>query len=553
MLKKLRNIGLGTLSAIFITLPLQAAERINFVSGAFKVSLRVDSLEVFAKENVVNKELAWYLNLAGVDEEGKKNLREILTKKAKLDPIIIYRFLQTPMGEDFLAEFGKLMAIPGGRNGKYAIRGAIVQAALSEEGLTVLTFLENFPTDLQLNVDKILRLAEYLELLGRGTNELVAEMEKLTAETAENKNYDFTKLPDLRQPGKYGVSPRQTLQLMDKKRKREYFVYLYLPETWREGKTPVVIMSHGLASKPEDFEDRAKQLTSYGYVVAIPQHPGSDHQYVQDMKEGYNRRIFELEEFINRPLDISYLLDELEKLNQSQFNQRLDLNNVGVFGHSFGGYTAIALAGATINFPELEAECNREVWAPNVSLLLQCQALDLPRQEYNFRDERIKAVATINAVASVIFGQEGMNKVSIPIVFASGTSDPATPAAVEQLRPFVWASSEDKYYILVEGQAHVNVSQLDASTKAMIDSIPDLNLPDQSIFEQYGNALVVAFFENYLVKNPEFTPYFTSAYAQYLSKQPNPVYLVDKTADIPLSELFNRLKPANREPIFPPN
>jgi predicted dienelactone hydrolase len=553
MFKKFKNISLSALSALLITLPAQAAEKINFIYGPIKLSLRVSSLDIFAKEDIVNNDLAYYLSLANVDEADKKRLQEILTKKAEFDPIVISRFLRTPIGESFLEQFGKIITIPGGRNGKYAIRGAIVQAALSEEGLTLLTFLHHFATDLQLNVEKVFLAGKYLQILGRGTNALVAETKELSDQAIENQNYDFAQLADLHQPGQYGVSPRQTLQLVDEQRQREYYVHLYLPERWREGKVPVLIMSHGLASQPEDFAARAKHLTSYGYIVAVPQHPGSDHQYLQDLKEGYRRRVFELNEFVDRPKDISYLLDELEKLNQTQFNQRLDLDNVAIFGHSFGGYTALALAGATIDFTNLETECNRKVWGPNVSLLLQCQALDLPRQEYNWRDERIKSVATLNAVAGSIFGQKGLEKVQIPIVFASGTRDPATPAAIEQLRPFVWVRSQDKYFILVEGQAHVNTSQLDASSKALFDSIPDLELPDQSIFDRYGNAFLVAFFANYLLNEPEFRPYFTSSYAQYLSEQASPIYLLDKGAVIPFSKLFNRLKPEDREPIYPPN
>ena len=553
MFKQLKNIGLAALSSVVVTLPSQAAERINFVYGPVKLSLQVNSLDIFINENIVNKNLEFYLNLVDADEKDKQRLREILTTKAEVDPIIIARFLRTPVGEKFLEQFGKLISVPGGRNGKYSIRGAIVTAALSEEGLTLLNFLHNFSTDLQVNVEKVLLAGEYIQILGRGTNKLVEATKELTAEAIETQNNDFTQLPDLRQPGKYGVSPRQTLQLLDEKRQREYYVHLYLPERWREGKTPVVVMSHGLGSRPENFAQRAEQLASYGYVVAVPQHPGSDHQYIEDLKEGYRRRVFELNEFIDRPLDVSYLLDELEKLNQTQYNQRLDLDNVGIFGHSFGGYTALALAGATIDFEQLEKSCNRKVWTPNVSLLLQCQALDLPRQEYNVRDKRITSVATLNAVASSIFGQEGLNEVEIPIVFASGTRDPATPAAVEQLRPFVWASSQDKYFIVIEGQAHVDTSQLDASSMALFDEIPDLDLPDQSIFDRYGNAFIVAFFENYPQNNPEFSPYFSSSYAQYLSEQPDPIYLLDNKAVIPLVELFNRLKPEDRDPIYPPN
>ncbi len=171
MFKQLKNLGLSALSAVLMTLPAQAAEKINFVYGPIVLSLKVNSLEIFANENIVNNELAYYLNLVNVDEEDKERLREILTKKAELAPLLIYRFLRTPVGESFLEQFGKIIAIPGGRNGKYAIRGAIVQAALSGEGLSLLTFLQNFATNLQLNVDKVLLAGEHLQILGRATNE----------------------------------------------------------------------------------------------------------------------------------------------------------------------------------------------------------------------------------------------------------------------------------------------------------------------------------------------------------------------------------------------
>ena len=72
MFKQLKNISLSALSAVLITLPSEAAEKINFVYGPFLASLEVNSLDTFAKENIVNNQLAYYLNLANVDEEDQK-------------------------------------------------------------------------------------------------------------------------------------------------------------------------------------------------------------------------------------------------------------------------------------------------------------------------------------------------------------------------------------------------------------------------------------------------------------------------------------------------
>ena len=273
----------------------------------------------------------------------------------------------------------------------------------------------------------------------------------------------------------------------------------------------------------------------------------------EEMLQGFSREIMKVDEYIDRPLDVSYVIDELERRNSREFGGRLDLNDVGVMGHSFGGYTALALAGAKLNFETLEEICGRNLWGTNWSLLLQCRALELPRKDYDFRDERITSTLVINPVTSAVFGAEGLSQVSIPVLLAAGSSDPATPAAIEQLQAFVWIHTDDKYFALVEGQAHVNFSKLDAQMKAVLNSLPDLSIPNQQVIDTDGNALLVAFAEVYVAENEEFRPYLTSSYAKYISREPNPRHLVHDDAEIRFSELFNLKKPARNRPIFPRN
>jgi predicted dienelactone hydrolase len=379
-------------------------------------------------------------------------------------------------------------------------------------------------------------------------------MKEISSQDAQQETVpSFDTLPDIRQPGNYGVAPSRVIQLWDESRQRKFDLLLLQPQQWREGKTPVIVLSHGLASRPEDFEDRAKQLASYGYVVALPQHPGSDFQQLQSMLEGFSREIAKVDDYIDRPLDISYVIDELERRNSQEFGGRLDLKNVGVMGHSFGGYGALAIAGASLDFEKLESVCGQKIWGPNLSLLLQCRALELPRKEYDFRDERVTSVLLINPVTSVIFGAEGLSQVKIPVILGAGSSDPATPAVVEQLQAFVWINTDDKYFALIEGQAHVNFSRLDASTKALLDSFPDLTIPKQQILDQYGNAVLVAFAEVYSAKNEKFRPFLTSSYGNYISEEPNNFYFVGSEAEVPLSDLFNRLKTSRFPSIYPRN
>ncbi|NEP00527.1 MAG: alpha/beta hydrolase [Symploca sp. SIO2E9] len=535
-----RSLGLGAIYAILSAIPVSAAERIYFDYGPLALSISVDSLETFAKEGKINKELEFYLKR--VSEENQDTFREVLQTKQEVDPVQLYRFFHTPIGEQLLTGFGKIIQIQGGSNGKFSIRGALVQAAADPEGLTVLNFMRKFSTNIELNTDQILEVSGLFEKIVKATDEMVSQISRLAAlEAATENTVDFSTLPDIRKTGEFGVN-KQTITLKDDSRQREFIVELYQPQRWRTGQTPVVIASHGLASTPEHFEEPAQHLASYGYVVALLQHPGSDLTQLQNMLEGYSKEIFRLEEFIDRPLDVSYVLDELERRNQTEFAGRLNLKEVGVIGHSFGGYTALALAGAEINFERLETDCNRVVWDPNLSLLVQCRALELPRKVYNFRDPRVKAAIAINPVNSSIFGPIGLSQIQIPVFLGAGTLDPATPAVLEQMRSFTWLNTPNKHLGLLEGQAHVNFSQLDAGTKAMIDSLPNLKLPPQSLIDDYGNVMMLSFLEVHVATNPEYRPYLHSSYAEYISQEPFKFYLISSSSVDELNQAIVEFK-----------
>ena len=532
----IRSLALGTIPAIFSVIPVNAAQTVDFYYGPLGFSIEVESLELFAKEGKINRQLDFYLRR--IKPEARDKLREDLSRRQDVNPVQLYRFLRTPIGEKILTQVGKLINFPRGGNGKYGIRAALVKAAFDTEGLSVVNFIRQFPTEtLELNTNNIFKVRDLLQVLVRGTERMEEEIAQLSSQEAANSTpVDFSQLPDLKLPGKYGYT-KQTLTLNDTSRQRQLTVDLYKPQTWREGKTPVVVASHGLASNREYYRKNAKHLATYGYVVAVPQHPGSDSIYLEDMLQGYHRTVFNLNEFIDRPLDISYVLDELERRNQTEFEGRLNLESVGVMGHSFGGYTALAIAGAQINFERLEQDCNQIIWDPNFSLLLQCRALKLPRQTYDFRDRRVGAIIVLNPVNRSIFGSEGLSTVQIPVLIAAGDLDLATPAAIEQIIPFTFLSTPERHLILAKGQAHVtDISILESvgATKA-IDSLSEVKYSEEEFLEEdlfydYGNAIIPVFFEYYLANNEDYLPYMQSSYGQYLSEEPFPLYMIGSSS-----------------------
>ncbi|MBE9109340.1 hypothetical protein IQ273_07915, partial [Nodosilinea sp. LEGE 07298] len=227
------------------------------------------------------------------------------------------------------------------------------------------------------------------------------------------------------------------------------------------------------------------------------------------------------------------------------------------------GYTALAVAGAELNFDHLQEVCNapsepfqnRGFIHLNVSLLLQCQALELPRQPYTFRDPRINSVLLVNPVNSSVFGPEGLAAVTVPVMVIAGSYDPATPAVFEQFRTFPWYTTESRSLALIEGQAHVDLSALDAGLSNLLTSLPGLTLAEPEVIDRYLNALSLAFVGRYVARRPEYSLYLRSGYAEYLSQgEPFDLFMVNAGIEVdqelvePLENRLESLEIPNAQP-----
>lgn len=503
--------------AVMADMPSHAAETLSFSYGPLIRSLKVSSLETFAENGTVEEDLAFFLTL--VKPEEYPLLRKALTEKADIDPLIVSRFFNSDIGEDILERLGKAITLLRGGNGKSILRAALVNASFSKDGVSLLSVLEQLPANVQIHGEKVLATERATKRVIAATERLDSVMGQLTAEEAKGDlPADFSAMADLRKPGTLAVR-QEVWNLTDSTRNRSFYVDIYSPRNPPAAKLPVIVFSHGLASRPEDYSDAIRQLASHGYVVAAPQHPGSDAIWLKEMLRGLHKDIFDINEFSNRPKDISFVIDELERRNAGRFNGKLDLTRVALAGHSFGGYTVLALAGATVDLAYLKEECKRPFGGLNVSILLQCQALRLPPEQLtNLQDSRAAAVFAANPVNRSLFGRKGLGNIKVPVVMASGSYDPATPPALEQAASFTWLTAPDKYWLIVQGQAHVNFTKVDPGIKNAIESVSDITLPSQGLIGNYIKAMALPFFEVYLRKNNTYKPYLRSSYAEYLSK-----------------------------------
>lgn len=529
--------------------PAIAADRIYVTYGPLEVSVPIESLALFAKVGKIDS------NLDGLAQYAKKSqlaqIQLALQARAEISPVTIAQFLYTSQGELLLERLGRVIQTKARQPGFYAIRAALILAASDPEGLTIVNVLRKFPTyGIRIDIDRALGIANELTTLINRSNRAIEGIAKLSEAQAvlEPEIPPAERLqPQL--PGPY-TWKKSSVTLTSPNRDRTFGIDIYLPQG-SPRPAPVVVISHGLGSDRISFEYLAEHLASYGFAVAVPEHPGSNAKQLQNLITGKANEVVEPAEFVNRPLDVKDLLDYLTSLSVSNraYRGQLDLQRVGIIGQSFGGYTALALAGAQMNFAQLDKDCRLENDTWNISLLLQCRARGLDRSQYNFTDPRIKAAIAVNPISSSILGETSLSKIQIPIMVIAGTADTVAPALVEQIQPFTWLTSPNKYLVLMKNGTHF--STIDQSPQSIFIPPPDVIGPEPALARRYLNGLSVAFMESYLNNQSQFRPYVASSYAQSISRDSLGLGILRSLTPLQLQQLLNTPPPPSR-PASPP-
>ncbi|MEH2161483.1 MAG: alpha/beta hydrolase [Nostoc sp.] len=559
MKKFLRYLGLGLLSTFLTSTPGLAAERISFYYPPFgEFYLSVDSLETFAKVGKIDQDFSFYASRATPQQLAQ--LRDLLQQKFNVTPTLVSQLTYSPIGEQVMEQLGKLLLTESGKNGFYAIRASFILAAADkQEGLTVVNLLRKFPSNtVRLNFTEGLRIVDDLSQLIKKKDQVFASLQKEAIAEAANSTVDFSKQADLRSPGKF-LWQKKSIELNDISRSRRLPIDIYLPTTQNSklakdppntnqsslsSPFPLIVISHGIASDRSTFVYLAEHLASYGFAVAVLEHPGSNAKRFQEYFAGLARPP-EPAEFINRSLDIKYLLDELQRLDKSDpsLQKKLNFQQIGAIGQSFGGYTVLTLAGAKINFEQLRQDCNPNYSSFNLSLLLQCEAIKLPPKNYELKDDRIKAIMAINPIDSSVLGQSSLSQIKIPVMLVAGSQDIFAPPVFEQIRPFTWLPESNKYLALIENATHFSAIAEPTPENDVLPVPPTLLGPDRDAVYSYLKALSVAFMETHLLNRPEYRSYLQPSYGTFISKEPLNLSILQSLSVAQLNQISSESTP----------
>ena len=241
---------------------------------------------------------------------------------------------------------------------------------------------------------------------------------------------------------------------------------------------PVIGFSHGYALNPEWYSTLLEHYASYGFVVLAPQHVESD--WLQAWAA-----------LFDRPSDLRRTLDLAEALNApgGPFEGQLDLSRIAVVGHSYGGYTALALAGARVDLAPFNARCaaldpsdpRGFICAPFLGKENEMATkadLAAPPQGLwpSLDDARVKAIVPL-AGDAYLFNEAGLAPITVPMMAIGGTADRGTPWEWGSKLAFDHVGSARKSLVGFENAGHMiatNPCTAIPSTAALDPALRDL-------------------------------------------------------------------------------
>jgi predicted dienelactone hydrolase len=150
------------------------------------------------------------------------------------------------------------------------------------------------------------------------------------------------------------------------------------------------------------------------------------------------------------------------------FEGLVDRTSLAVIGHSYGGYTALAAAGARLDTDAFEARCRAEYAADGPNTWL-CDALVTHLAEMGELAGLDDAPAAlwpawaapgVDAIVSMagdayLFDERGLAEITVPVMAIGGTSDTDTPFTWGTQPTYEFASSARKAEVALRGAGHM--------------------------------------------------------------------------------------------------
>ena len=190
----------------------------------------------------------------------------------------------------------------------------------------------------------------------------------------------------------------------------------------------LIVLSHGTGGTELGHSSLAEALARHGYLVAALRHPGDNWQDRSLLAISAQRY------FIDRPQHVSRVIDAL--LANPEWASRIAKDaqgpRIGAVGHSAGGYSVLALAGAQPDLSRLTAHCASQRAADPIFCSIGASSapasnsptpvVGAPVVIPTLTDGRVRAVVAMTPLG-VLLSPESLAKVSVPTAIYQADQD----------------------------------------------------------------------------------------------------------------------------------
>jgi len=195
----------------------------------------------------------------------------------------------------------------------------------------------------------------------------------------------------------------------------------------REGKFPLVLISHGAGGNAGQFGWIASALAENGYIVVLPNHPGTTSG---NASAEAAVRVWE------RPQDVTAVLDHM--IGRADEFAYVDFDNIAVLGFSAGGYTAMAVAGARVDPDRLQSFCDESDHGMSDCAFLRRFGVDLHEMDLSpaaqdLQDARVKTGVIVDPGIISTITAESLSAIDIPLYIINLGTNESVPAGVHAL------------------------------------------------------------------------------------------------------------------------
>ena len=179
----------------------------------------------------------------------------------------------------------------------------------------------------------------------------------------------------------------------------------------------LIVISHGAGGMALLHRDLAMALASQGYVVAAPTHA-----------RGRGNDVSGVGVWVGRPKQVSRVIDTV--LEDEALGSHIARGRIGMVGHSNGGYTALAIAGAQPSPRAAGAHCREH--PDDVKFCSQggAAAREATREVgvghlAELRDPRVRSIVLM-APNAAPFTDDALARVAVPVLVYAAENDDLT-------------------------------------------------------------------------------------------------------------------------------